>query len=302
MQLPFRKIEIEDRQAIERCTGYYQYHLCEHCFVDLYMWQDNYQTQICFFEDFLLVKMKPTNNILDTFYLAPIGRGDLKRAIEAIQADAAARGIMFFMVSIAEPMLARIEQAFPGCFFFEHGTEDGDDYIYLAEKMRTLAGKKLQSKRNLVNRFRAEYEGRWTFETLEAEAVDKVLAFHAAWCKKRGMVEGQDFEGETRALQRVLRHLDSLPTKGGVLRLDGDIIGFTLGTQSTQDMYVIQIEKADSDIAGAYQMINQQFAQRFCQDVTYINREEDLGLEGLRKAKRSYYPVMRGVKYAAWVK
>lgn len=301
MQLPFRKIELEDKEEIERCAGYYQYYLCEHCFVDLYMWQDHYHTQICIFEDFLLVKMKPANNIMDTFYLAPIGHGDLKKAILAIEADAEARNIPFLMVSIAEPMIERIEAVLPQRFFFEHGTEDGDDYIYLAEKMRTLKGKKLQSKRNLVNRFCTEYEGRWAFEEMKANALDEVLAFHAEWCKKRGRVEGQGFEGETRALRRVLPHMDRLDTKGGILRLDGNIIAFTLGTQSTKDMYVIQIEKAEADVSGAYQMINQQFAQRFCQEVTYINREEDLGLEGLRKAKKSYYPVMRGVKYAAWV-
>ena len=79
----------------------------------------------------------------------------------------------------------------------------------------------------------------------------------------------------------------------------GEVIAFTFGCQATPDMYVVQIEKADHTIQGAYQMINQQFVQRNCNDVEYVNREEDLGLEGLRKAKKSYYPVMRGVKYVA---
>ena len=81
--------------------------------------------------------------------------------------------------------------------------------------------------------------------------------------------------------------------------MDGEVIAFTFGCKATPDMFVVQIEKADHTIQGAYQMINQQFVQRNCNDVEYVNREEDLGLEGLRKAKKSYYPVMRGVKYMA---
>ena len=87
-------------------------------------------------------------------------------ALDALEQDAAARGIPLRIVSVAEPMIERIEAARPGKFDFVHDNEDGDDYIYLAEKLRTLSGKKLQSKRNLVNRFKAAYEGRWTYEDM----------------------------------------------------------------------------------------------------------------------------------------
>ena len=98
---------------------------------------------------------------------------------------------------------------------------------------------------------------------------------------------------------QALHNFDYLNLRGGLLRLDGEVIAFTFGCKATPDMYVVQIEKADHTIQGAYQMINQQFVQRNCNDVEYVNREEDLGLEGLRKAKKSYYPAMRGVKYVA---
>ena len=90
--------------------------------------------------------------------------------------------------------------------------------------------------------------------------------------------------------------------RGGILRLDGEIIAFTMGCRSTEDVFVVQIEKADHNIQGAYQMINQQFVLRNCRDVKYINREEDLGLEGLRKAKRSYYPEFLVKKYMAVIR
>ncbi len=96
-----------------------------------------------------------------------------------------------------------------------------------------------------------------------------------------------------------MRNFTPLGLRGGILRLDGKIIAFTLGKQSTPDMFVMQIEKADHTIPGAYQMINQQFALHNCKGVTYINREEDLGIDGLRQAKRSYQPVMLAKKYTA---
>ena len=209
------------------------------------------------------------------------------------------RGLPFVIVSVAEPMIERIEAVRPGKFTFSHDSEDGDDYIYLAEKLRTLSGKKLQSKRNLVNRFKAAYEGRWSYEDMTRDNIKDAFAFHIHWCNLNGCARERDFEGETCAIVQALHNFDYLNLRGGLLRLDGEVIAFTFGCKATPDMFVVQIEKADHTIQGAYQMINQQFVQRNCNDVEYVNREEDLGLEGLRKAKKSYYPAMRGVKYVA---
>ena len=168
--LPFCEITLKDKRAVEACGAHYNYHLCERCFVDLFMWRSHYGTQICFRDGFLLVKMTPLDGGHDC-YLAPIGEGDLGGALDALEADAAERGIPFQLVSIAEPMIERIEAVRPEKYSFSHDNEDGDDYIYLAEKLRTLSGKKLQSKRNLVNRFKTAYEGRWSYEDMTPENV-----------------------------------------------------------------------------------------------------------------------------------
>lgn len=296
--LPFREITLEDKQAIEACVSQYNYHLCEHCFTDLFMWRGHYGTEICFYDGFLLIRGHSFDGAR-SYYLAPIGTGDLGAAIDALEADANERGAPFVLVSVAEPMIDRIEQARPGKFDFVHDDEDGDDYIYLAEKLRTLSGKKLQSKRNLINRFQTAYDGRWSYEDMTEQTTRDAYAFHLAWCARHGCAHNRDFEGETCAIGQALDHFTALDLRGGLLRLDGAVIAFTFGCRAADDMYVVQIEKADPDIQGAYQMINQQFVLRNCQDVLYVNREEDLGLEGLRKAKRSYDPAMRGVKYAA---
>ena len=294
--LEFREVRLEDKARVENCTQAYSYPLCEHCFTDLFIWRGHYHTRICFWEDFLLVQMQTAEK--ETMYLAPIGRGDLAAAVSLLEQDAAERGVPFVMCSIAEEMKPRLEAALPGRYAYST-CEDSWDYIYLSEKLRTLSGKKLQAKRNLINRFLLMHEGHWSYEDITPENTHETFQFHLRWCKQNGCMRDQEFWGETCAIGLALNYFEELDLHGGLLRLDGEIIAFTLGSRATEDMFVVQIEKADHTIDGAYQMINQQFVQRNCTDVKYVNREEDLGLPGLRQAKQSYHPVMMGVKYCA---
>ncbi len=295
--LEFRDLTLEDKPRVEACARAYSYHLCEHCFTDLFIWRGHYQTKICFWEGFLFVRMM-TLDEQKPMYLAPIGNGDLAAAIKLLEQDAAERGIPFTMCSIAEDMKPRIEAVLPERYEYDTD-ESGWDYIYLSEKLQTLSGKKLQSKRNLVNRFKTAYEGRWIYEDMTLDNIHDAFDFHIKWCEQNGCMRDQDFWGETCAIGTGLNLFKELDLRGGLLRLDGNVIAFTFGSKASEDMFVVQIEKADHNIDGAYQMINQQFVQRNCTEVKYVNREEDLGLEGLRKAKRSYRPEMMGVKYCA---
>lgn len=298
--LQFRTIRLEDKAEVERCAHAYSYPLCEHCFTDLFIWNEHYGTEICFYNGFLLLRMKAVDTG-KTYYLAPVGEGDLADAIRAIEADAAERGVEFCMISIAEDMIPRIEAAFPNRYDFSW-SEDSADYVYLSEKLQTLSGKKLQSKRNLVNRFLSAYEGRWSYEDITEENKQDALNFHYKWCEINSCAMDRAFLGETCAVARGINNFDVLELRGGILRLDGEVIAFTFGCRSTDDVFVVQIEKADHNIPGAYQMINQQFVQRNCTGVKYVNREEDLGLEGLRKAKQSYHPEFMAKKYSAVVR
>lgn len=298
IMLPFRTITIEDKPEVDRLTSSIPSLLCEHCFVDLFIWWDHYNTEICFQDGFLFVRCVSFPD-KQPLYLAPIGQGDLKAAVQAIQKDAAARNVPFVMVSIPEDMLPTYESLFHDQFSF-NWSEDSADYIYLSEKLSTLSGKKLQSKRNLVNRFKAAYEGRWRYEDLSPQNTEKAYDFHIEWCRQReGCVKDESFLGEACAVKIALDHFEILNLRGGLLYLDERVIAYTFGCRARDNEFVVQIEKANPEISGAYQMINQQFILANCQDVVYINREEDLGLEGLRKAKRSYYPAFMGKKYFA---
>lgn len=295
--LNFKSIPIEDYSRYQNLTDGRRYPLCEYSFTDLFIWQRHYHVGACFEEDFFLAI---SNNEGKSSYIVPIGKGELRRGIEILRQDAAERQNPLRLHAVSEEMKDRLEELFPDRFAFTLD-RDGSDYIYDAEKLMSLKGKKLQSKRNFVNRFQNFYQDRWEYQEIGSEQLDEVYKFHLAWCEENQActLGNNSYQGETCAVYQALNHWEPLNLEGGLIRLDGKIIAFTIGCRHRPDMYIMQFEKADSKIAGAYQMINQQFAIRHFQDVAYVNREEDLGLEGLRKAKMSYRPLELGTEYRA---
>lgn len=296
--LQFKSLTLEDKTTADICAAQHNYRICEYCFTDLFIWKDHYDTQVCFQDGFMLIKMATFPDKIP-MYLAPIGKGDLKAAVLALEADAQERGTAFTLCCIPEPMIDQLESAFPGQFDITDSV-DSADYIYDAQKMMTLSGKKLQSKRNFVNRFKKTYEGRWSYEEMTDDNKQEAYDFHLHWCESENNCSaGMMYSGETCAISLALNHRKALGMKGGLLRLDGAVIAFTMGSPVSEDTFVVQLEKAEASIPGAYPMISQQFLQRNCEGYTYINREDDLGMEGLRKAKLSYRPIMMGKKYLA---
>ena len=294
-------ISIDDKEKISKYLDIANGEICEHCFTDIYMWQSHYKTRFYTDDDFLYIRSKSTETDED-FYMCPIGKGDLKAAILKTIEYAKTESDDFTLVSITEQMKAEIEEIMPDYFeFFEN--RDSSDYVYLRESLSTLSGKKLHSKRNFVNRFKSLYEGRWTYEDMNDENYLEAWEYHTKWHKSAGGVEEElSLKAETCAIRKTINNYKQLEVLGGILRVDGEVVAFSLGTKSTDDMYVIQIEKGDVNFPGVYPMINQQFVLSHCQDSTYINREEDLGLEGLRTAKLSYKPYEIRQKYSAKIK
>lgn len=299
--LEFNKIKLSDKDDIEKYLKTANKGICEHCFTDIFMWQGHYSTKFIILDDFLYIRSKDIETNQDYFML-PVGTGDIKQAIKNIEEVAKSEGIELVLVSITDDMVEKLEQELPDYFEFSE-SRDSADYIYLSEKLITLAGKKLHSKRNFVNRFMSENEGKWSFDELTDDNKNDAWNFHMKWHKETGCIEeDQSLEAETCAIKCILENYKELGVKGGILRVDGQVVAFSLGSKSTNDMFVVHIEKADVNYAGAYPTINKFFAETFCKEVTYINREEDLGLEGLRKAKLSYKPEILKMKYNAKIK
>ncbi len=296
--LDFQPIKIEDKCRVEAVLNKITSPLCAHCFVDLYIWKCEYDTQICINNDFLFIKQKLNG---ENVYTVPLGTGDMSDALDALKKDAEERGNEFILYALNEEIKNRMEEQFPNKFLFTE-QRDSEDYIYSGESLMTLQGKKLHSKRNFINRFKAEYENRWSYEGITPENIHDVFDYHLSWCEMNRQGKKDEFWGETCAVSIALKEFDELYLKGGLIRIDGKVVAFTIGSRPFANMFIVHIEKADYTIPGLYQMINNQFALENFEGVEFVNREEDLGIEGLRKAKLSYQPVKMGLNYNAVLK
>lgn len=199
----------------------------------------------------------------------------------------------FQMHCMLEEEFQMIEQWYPGMYSFDYRRMDSD-YIYSREKLATLSGKKLHSKRNHINRFEENYPD-WKYEPITQHNEEDCARMAMRWCLQNCADEQDNWEhekiDESKLVVYAIRHREELGLKGGAIRVQDKIVAITLGEPLTKDTFVIHFEKAFGEIQGAYPMINREFVRHELEAYTYANREEDLGEEGLRKAKLSYRPV-----------
>lgn len=188
-----------------------------------------------------------------------------------------------------------IDQFSEGTFEYIHDM-GAEDYVYLREKMVSLSGKHLQPKRNHINKFEKLYP-EYQFEEITDANLEECLALGQDWLEHKEVDSSR--LAEQKMIEKCLRHREELGLLTGALRVDGKIIAFTFGSPINQDTFDIHVEKADISYEGAFAMINREFAKRIPEQYTYINREEDLGLEGLRKSKLSYKPELMLIKDVA---
>jgi hypothetical protein len=165
---------------------------------------------------------------------------------------------------------------------------DNSDYVYLAKDLINLSGNKYHRKKNHVNQFIKNHA--FEYHPLNAELVKRVLGMQEAWCQIRECVLKPDLLAEDFAVREALTHFEELGYQGGAVLINSVVEAFSLGELLNQDTAVIHIEKANPEVLGLYAAINQLFCLNAWSKVMYINREQDMGVEGLRKAKESYYP------------
>lgn len=291
--LDFKNIKISDKVWIDELLKHSDFRGAEYCFTNLFIWDEVYHSKITRYKDFLLF----TSGSGDTArYLFPPGRGDVKEAIELLEANAIERNVKFVLIGLSAQTKIQLETMCPGKYDFTV-ERNSFDYIYESEKLVSLAGKKLQSKRNHLARFR-ELPG-WEYEDITEQNLQDCINYSYEWCQLNGCGENASLMLECCAVNKALAHYSELKLRGGLLRLDGKIVAYTVGEPLNSDTVIVHIEKADSEIRGSYPMINREFAERLSEGFVYINREDDAGDEGLRRAKNSYYPVFMQEKYSA---
>ena len=295
--IPFKDITLADRDTITAFTMKSDRRNCDLSFSNLCSWRFLYDTQFAVIDDFLVFKFWAGEQLA---YMMPVGNGDLKAVLRELIEDADKEKHNFCMLGVCSNMRADLEAILPERFIF---TEDRAyaDYIYLRSDLATLKGKKFQAKRNHINRFRNTYPD-YEYTPITPDRIQECLDLEAEWCKVNNCDQHEGTGNERRALIYALHNFDALGLTGGILHVDGKIVAFTFGMPINQDTFGVHVEKADTTIDGAYTMINYEFANHIPEQYTYINREEDLGIEGLRKAKLSYQPVIILEKYMACLK
>lgn len=263
-------------------------------FGNIFLWDNSFHQQVGRLNDRVLVlpcyEEKP-------FFAWPVGTGDPAPVLAEMAAYARAQGFPFTIRGVTQDHLPLLPQLFPG----RHAVVSERplwDYIYSAEKLATLAGKKLHGKRNHINRF--ETENQWTFAPLTPADFPECMALLKEWLLENPEDLDAGASDEYMAISRAFKYYEPLGMEGGILRIEGRPVAFTLGEPVCEHTFVVHFEKARAEINGAYPMVNREFVRLIRQKhpkVQWINREDDMGLESLRQSKESYHPDHMVEKY-----
>lgn len=289
MQLDFNPITVDDKKTITSFTLSSPLRNCDLAFSNMCSWRFLYQSEFAVYKNFLLIRFRieDKNRIA---YMRPIGNGDFKDALLQLEEDSWQHGHPLLMLGVTPVSKDLLEEAFPGKFTYIP-ERDYFDYIYLREDLATLKGKKFQAKRNHVNKFKKQYV--YEYVPLTSELIPECLELEAKWYKaNRTDADQEELREERQSMIFALQHFKELDLMGGAIRIDNQLVAFTFGSPINQDTFGVHVEKADTHYDGAYSIINQEFASRIPEQYLYINREEDLGIPGLRQAKLSYNPAI----------
>ena len=297
------KFEVPRPEDAKKLEPYFTMRPCRACesgWIDYFIWADYYRVRYHVVEgEALLVIMK---NDREYFAALPYcEEKNLRKYFDKLR--------RFFNEVLSQPFkiyLADAEgvealglQNDPDYIVREE--EDFRDYIYDAEELKTLPGRKFQKKRNLINKFCKEYEGRWAYRTLRCADRDEVLRFLEDWFPNHGEADADGaatLRYEREGLRAVLQDGCRMCYRLGGIEIDGALKAISLGTfNEREEMACISVEKADPEIPGLYQLINREFLVHEFPEARYVNREDDMGLAGVRQAKMSYNPVAFEKKY-----
>jgi hypothetical protein len=292
--LTLRDVELRDQDFVNQKLKERSARNCELCFGNMYIWRCVYSIKLADYEDMLLVKMEDDEG---EYFLAPAGNGDMAKAIAEIKAYFAAKGKPPRFNYVAEEDVPLFEAAAPGEFTATH-LRDTDDYIHLTESLGTLNGKLFHGKRGHVKRFESKYFHEYV--PLTPDLIPKALDLSEIWCKQHAFSDNEEEGFDFCATKQLLSNFDELHAIGGAVMVHGEMAGFSAGTPRYPgcDEFIVHLEKGLIHYDGIYSAVNFLFMRDiYEQGFKYANREEDLGISGLRKSKLSYNPELVLPKY-----
>nr|WP_156987463.1 phosphatidylglycerol lysyltransferase domain-containing protein [Paeniclostridium sordellii] len=290
----FKEIDIDSKQVLDKYFELVDYEACEYCFTTLYMWKELYNTKYYVEKDFAIVAGEYENK---GFLILPLAsKENMYKAFDFIIKYFEKSGRKIFLKAISKEVVNYLRKEYEDRFIYIE-ERNNFDYIYEGESLRTLSGRKNQKKRNHLNSFIKEYGDRVEYRKLSERDFEDCKNVMSKWLADKG--EDSEFDSEVRAIKRIFDNYDKLKDKIKIagIYIDSKLEAFSIGEMLNKDMAVIHIEKANSDIRGLYPYINKEFLVNEFSDVKFVNREEDLGIEGLRKAKLSYHPIKFAEKY-----
>ncbi len=296
-KIDFTPITPESKELYERYLFNEEGRGCEFSFANLYCWG---RQSLAALHGHILLFSQFGNRFV---YPYPLGNGDKKAVLDAILADAAERGIPCCITGLSQKAKETVESLYPEKFLFQRN-EGSFDYVYSIGDLADLPGKKYHGKRNHLNRFREAFPA-YTVVPLDERNLFLAKKMAKDWYQTR-LLENPDadYRMEEEALERAFREYRALKLEGLLLLNGEEALAFTMGSRLSFDTFDVHFEKARPDIQGAYAAINFEFA-RYIQskypDIRYLDREEDMGLAGLRRAKQSYHPHHMTEKYRAFL-
>lgn len=293
--LQFKSPKLSDKTMIDKILNSSDAEGCGFSFGNLYLWQKEYDMQFCIEDSFLFISSSLGVN---RAYACPVGSGNLKEALLKVCRHAENNGIHPIFYAITEKQKVKMEEALPGTFFF-CDERDYYDYIYLTENLAELSGRKYHGKRNHIAKFKKLYDCK--YEKITDSNISDCKFILDEWHKGKFSDRAEDGEAaaETDVAYESIRLFKELGYEGGILYADGKPCAYSMGEPLNDSVFCTHIEKALPEYREAYSVINCETAKALLGKYTYINREDDAGDEGLRKAKLSYYPDILLVKYAA---
>ncbi len=309
----FKDIELSDAQWIRELFSVPDYNSEDYNFTFQFLWKNTFRSKVARIGDLVLIQYNMDGR---KSYLMPVGRADEHQVADIINSMLNENSLLgddgtLVFYGVLPSQMDFFEKNFAGRYTSEQ-IRMGADYIYDAQALKTLSGKKYQAKRNFANGFRRLY--RWRFEPICESNMEECLQMNDEWCRRNGC--GQDFwkNNEFCAVRVALNNYKALDLDGGLLRVDGKVVAFTIGERTSSDTLLVHIEKALTEYRGAYQAMSQEFlgymdgVLRERESIpegtpafTLVNREDDSGDENLRKAKMEYHPIEIKEKYLVFL-
>ena len=263
---------------------------CEYSYTAIYMWRTLYHTRLARCGEYLLISVGEGENLS---FLPPVGPS-LRTGVELLREYTDHVGIPLRLHSVGEEVLRQLLDLYGDALCFTEKRNDFD-YLYRTADLAQLPGKAYHGKKNHISAFSRKFD--WQYEPIDDGNTADVIEMAKRWCAEKGTCRDRGIRTERCAVRELLQDRRRFSVRGGLIRVNGDVAAFTLGSPINEQVFDVHVEKALSAYPGAYAVINREFASRLTA-YEYLNREDDLGIEGLRKAKLSYHPSILLKKYA----